>query len=658
MPVDEHGPSAVTDAGHGRTLWLVPAPQGATGDDVVVVLDAAWTPQLDGDPCVVSMRDAADRVLRTHDAIEATSELLDRWAVESGIVERLTIQGTSFWYYARLRHWLWLQERVLWTWVLRQLLETWHPATVVCAAGADEALLDVVRLMTDADGLAVRIEGVAQPTGGPVTRAAAMAATPAPTSRARPSFARRVVRRLRAIGTRGGRAGATAAKPSMAFMRTRLARLEAEKEPRLLVVLNHHPQRIETPAGSRVMNAYLGPVADRLRGSRLEPITLDIRAKRADPPSLARVTGPGAERALPGDVLRVDEEPVDPAVLEGAADVARSIESIRVPVVTSGIDLGPDLARNVGSTAAMWLPGKHRAIAQMRRLIERLPVAGVLIADEYHRQDWMAAATACGVRIAAIQHGLIYRRHNGYIHKDRPPQLHLVDRTYVFGRWERDLLVEDSVYRADEVRVGGSPRLDLRRPPNAVDREAVRAELGVAPGDRLVVLSGTHGVIYRRFHYPVALARLFDRPIPGVHLVVKLHPAEKDEGPYRAVIEGVATARGFAPPPISVVQAVDLYRLLGAADAHLGIHSTVLTEAVFVGTPNLFASGLQGGDLLGYLPAGVALPVVDGADLLTALDRAAAGAITAEAREAFIAQHFEPGSASDRIADDLLAWLA
>ena len=35
----------------------------------------------------------------------------------------------------------------------------------------------------------------------------------------------------------------------------------------------------------------------------------------------------------------------------------------------------------------------------------------------------------------------------------------------------------------------------------------------------------------------------------------------------RAVIESVASAHGFAPPPITVVQHVDLYRLLAAADA-------------------------------------------------------------------------------------------
>ena len=131
----------------------------------------------------------------------------------------------------------------------------------------------------------------------------------------------------------------------------------------------------------------------------------------------------------------------------------------------------------------------------------------------------------------------------------------------------------------------------------------------MADGERLVVVSGTWGSIYRRFHYPIALAALVDRPLPGVHVVVKLHPGEPDEGPYRRIIEGAAAARGFDPPRITTVQSIDLYRLLAAADAHLGIHSTVLTEAVVTRTPNLLVDGLGGADLLGYVAAGVAVPV-------------------------------------------------
>jgi hypothetical protein len=119
----------------------------------------------------------------------------------------------------------------------------------------------------------------------------------------------------------------------------------------------------------------------------------------------------------------------------------------------------------------------------------------------------------------------------------------------------------------------------------------------------------------------------------------------------------VAAARGFEAPPITVVRTVDLYRLLAAADAHLGISSTVLTEAVATRTPNLLADTFAGADLLGYLPARVALPVRTGADVLAALDATAAGAITEAAQRAFLDDHFEPGDASGRIASELLDWL-
>ena len=106
------------------------------------------------------------------------------------------------------------------------------------------------------------------------------------------------------------------------------------------------------------------------------------------------------------------------------------------------------------------------------------------------------------------------------------------------------------------------------------------------------------------------------------------------------------------------MQHIDLYRLLAAADAHLGVHSTLLTEAVFTRTPNLLATGLAGADLLGYVPARVAVPVASPADLGAALDRPRAEILRDEDREAFLAAHYEPGVASQRIADDLIAWLA
>ena len=170
----------------------------------------------------------------------------------------------------------------------------------------------------------------------------------------------------------------------------------------------------------------------------------------------------------------------------------------------------------------------------------------------------------------------------------------------MYGPFERRTLLDVGGYEPDEVTVSGSPRLDLDRATQsadgrddgsaAADRRLVRGELGVADDDRLLVVSTLFDAFLRWSHLTHMLECLLGGPLPRVHVVFKLHPGETDEGPYRTLLTGLADAGGYQPPPISVVRDIDLYRLLRASDAHLGMHSTVLTDAVVVGTPNLIAT--------------------------------------------------------------------
>ena len=136
--------TAVGRVAAGRTLWLSPVPRTAGAAEGVVVLDAAWTPAPGApDNATVSMRDAVDEVLRIHDPILVASDLLDEWAAASGVIGLLTVEGTSLWYLVRLRTWLWLEERVIWGWVLRRLLDEHRPTAITCVVGTDQALLGV-----------------------------------------------------------------------------------------------------------------------------------------------------------------------------------------------------------------------------------------------------------------------------------------------------------------------------------------------------------------------------------------------------------------------------------------------------------------------------------------------------------------------------------
>ena len=644
------GDTRRTPGGRLRFAQVPPADGRADEPETtLVVLDTAWTPTApDADSGLVLLRDVVERIMRERDLIADAATALDDWAEASGIAGLMSHEGVSFWYGARLGHWMWLLDEILWLAVLDRLLGE-HPGTRVLEldVGSDPSLVFAARQVAARDGLmtegaATQVAADSSPIATPAAAAPTRAVSP---GRRRGRLARLLARLRPPEPVRRRR-----------LMAAQIAAVEHDPVRRLLVVQAHARQRVETPSGPRLVNTYLGPVVDRLRHTRLDPFEVDIRSKIDDDAAWARLAGPDGSRSLPSDALAF----ITPAT-KGLGKVAASAMAARVastptPLVVSGVDLGPTLSRRISERIAATQARRIEETAQVRSLLRHLHPAAILIADEYHRQDWMAAAMAEGVPVAAIQHGVIYRWHTGYMHRSRPPELRLPDRTYVFGRWERGLLTGSSVYTPDEVVVGGSPRLDLVRPEDA-DPAAVRAELRVAEGDRLVVLSGTWGSMYRRFHYPIALARLFARPVERIHLVIKLHPSEQDEGPYRRIVEGLATAAGFAPPPITVVRDVDLYRLLAAADAHLGIHSTVLTEAVAIGTPNLLATGLVAADLLGYIDAGVAIPVETTADLSAALELPRAEAMDPARRAAFLEAHFEPGDASGRIANDLLEWL-
>ncbi len=149
-------------------------------------------------------------------------------------------------------------------------------------------------------------------------------------------------------------------------------------------------------------------------------------------------------------------------------------------------------------------------------------------------------------------------------------------------------------------------------------------------------------------HSVCMVERMLDGPLPGVHVVVKLHPIDRAGDRYKALLAGLARAGGYPAIPLTVVRDIDLYRLLRAADAHLGQYSTVLTDAVVAGTPNMIAVGVAFNDHIGYEAAQVAEPVrtVDDVRAFMADPRPADPADRAR----FLAAHFQPGDAAGRIA--------
>jgi hypothetical protein len=419
-------------------------------------------------------------------------------------------------------------------------------------------------------------------------------------------------------------------------------------------------QVIGSGDAGRIVDPNVAPVIDRLAASGFEPIVLAFGG--STPGGTAGAATVDGDKRLLSDRLLATRwaDPADPGqdpdARSSAADAVEAAMAAApsTPLEVGGIDLGPVLRHEVRRRLRDAVVTNERVGARVGRMLDELRPSAVVLTHEGLRTAWLAAAAHRSIPTFAVQHGVIYPTHPGYRHA-RGPGLVLPTVTFVSGDYERRTLLEHGGYLEEEVVTSGAPRLDLDAASagavNRADGDAVRRELGVADHDRLLVVSTVNVPFIQRSHYLHMLERILAAPLPGVHVVFKLHPGERDEGPYPALLVGIARAAGFDPPPISVVKDIDLYRLLRASDAHLGLFSTVLTDAVVAGTPNLFADVNAHVDPLGYVAAGVARPVRDASELLGALaDPQPADPV---ARQAFLDAHFRAGDASARIADKI-----
>jgi hypothetical protein len=608
----------------------------------VVVLDTAWTPTDDGRSDIVPLRAVVSSVVERHDLFHESLTILDAWAHKSSLAERMTVDGISWWYRVRPSIVDVLHERLMWVRLIGVLvgdaIDGDHELELVVPG--DEVALSRVAEAFAGRGATVMVLPATEP-GAPVA-AQARAETASGgwlaglrSRRAEPDAEQEVDRRVSLLDAR------------LDALASADARILVIAQPRVY-------QTVRGPAGERSIDPHLEPVIEALSERAMTPIVIGLELDHKDDADWATLEAD--DRLYPQSLVNVRW----PAGQDPTGDIEGVTERIEAladtPFVVSGLDLTALLLDELRRYGGSWLLYQLRIGRRAERMMHDVRPAAMFLDHEGIRTPWVAAARRAGVPILAVQHGLIYDRHAVYSHRRRPGML-LPEVTFTFGSYEREVLLRYGGYRPAEVEVSGSPRLDLdagasaARPAGDEAERAVRRSLGVAPEATLLVVSTAHTTLFRRFYLPHMLDRLLGGPIPDLHIVFKQHPGERDEGPYRALIDGLARARGYEPPPVSVVRDTDLFALLRAADAHLGLHSTVLTDAVVAGTPNLISAAQAYGDLLGYVEAGVARPVRTVDDVRAAL--ADTPVVDPAARAAFLEAHFRPGHASGLIADSI-----
>ena len=621
----------------------IPEPRPSTS---VIVLDTAWTPSAGARPDVVPLRQVVSAILEQRDLAHQSLEYLDAWARRAGMVQGLSMNGISHWFRAREELWHWLHERLLWRAVVDELAAGTHFAAIE-APEAETGLIDVARALA-ADG---RFELLVRPAETLATEASVtpMASAIRP-DRSWPRRAASWIRR--SVGRRrpSPRAAEIARRSELLAARVDgwVRGRDSSHQARVLAVGLGARQAEWVGSRQRLVDPYLDPVLERLRADEVRGLMIglgldhrrdadwELIADRYDliPQSLMRSRWQA--QATPG--------PAPASVLSTGLTLADA------PLDIAGADLAPAILREVHRLATGSLASVARQVPSIEAALRELQPGAVLLTNEGHRAHWLRAAQLTGIPTFSIQHGLLYGDHPGYAFAPHPARM-IPTRMFVFGDFERRILLEHAGYRPEEVIVSGSPRLTpaagADAPMAAEERRQVRRDLGVAEGDRMLVISTAPGLV-RRFHMAHMTERLLGGPLPRIHLVFKQHPGEADEGPYQHLIDGLAAAGGYDAPPMTVVRDADLYRLLRAADAHLGLRSTVLTDAVAVGTSNLIAAVQPASDILGYVAAGVATPVSNIEDVRDALDHPRAP--DPGARRAFLENHFRPGDAVGRIA--------
>ncbi len=624
-----------------RTLAFVEArddaPPAAPGSEIVI-LDTAWTPGPGERSDLIPIRPAVRSVLDRVNLFDEALERIDAWGEAAGMADRLTDGGVSWWFHARSFIRLDLHEMLLWCHVLAELAPAGRyermeiPAARACLVAAARA--------SRSSGPAPEVVTYGPPairrSGRPVTGTARLA-------RAGPvgALRRPVGQILRRIGVLPGH------PRRMALLEARLATLAAEPSGVLAVVRSASFHVVGTAGTVRRTDPYVTPVLDALAAGGHPVVSVGLALDYREDPDWALIEH--EERLLPMSfVSRRSVLPEDDARI--ASEAAARIAGIpELSLDVEGFDLGPAL-RAIVTDLGPWFERQRHGMLWAERIMRELQPSVLFTGWEGARTMWLGAARRLGIPSLAVQHGVIYPNNPDY-YRPLHPGLVRPDVTCVYGTYERDLLIDGGRYEPASVVVTGSPRVHPDEAPVAAapeERAELRRELGVADGDRLLVVSAARNPIGDEIHSVTMASRLFDGPLPGVHVVFKLHPEEGSGEHYLRLLDGLARAGGFAPARASVVRDIDLYRLLRTADAHLGQYSTVLTDAVLTGTPNMVAVGQAYGDIIGYVDAGVAVPVrtVDDVRAFMADPRPPSPAD----RAAFVGQHYLRGDATGRIA--------
>jgi hypothetical protein len=486
----------------------------------------------------------------------------------------------------------------------------------------EQAILNVLRVLSAFDALVERERPLAVThAGGPYGGIVAQAAAARTIRYGGPGWGRPATARLIRMDAR---AWALAWGP-------RLSRLRAGRPPaaRARIAAFVHRAFWKADGADGGAESYIGPV---LRALETRVGANDIRYIGVGPRSNFR-----ARRWWDAIVPREERGiiPIERLAPERALAASRALfrerhavrrlmwdsAELRAHAVIRGCDCWPIVREQLAGIALLQFPWSARAMDEAAAALDAIaPDAAVTYAEA---GGWgRALALECrrrGIPLAGLQHGFIYRHWLNYRHEAdetaadprnvSDPGFPFPAATLLFDEHAARHLAEAGRFPPASLAVTGSARLDelaaAMRAITAADVAAVRRSSGVEGDAAIVLFAGKEREARRTLPALVAAVRA----MPGVHLIIKPHPAETPEV-YRTVVGGA--------PDVHVAPAgAALPALLAAARAVTTVNSTVAIDALAFGLPAVVI-GLPN-NLTPFVDAGLMLGAGTAEEIRTAL---------------------------------------
>jgi hypothetical protein len=255
----------------------------------------------------------------------------------------------------------------------------------------------------------------------------------------------------------------------------------------------------------------------------------------------------------------------DPGATHELPNAAKALAS------AVGGTLEERVLRAVALEALGWCRASASRYKRLRRALQRQGARRAIVLDDNrHNHELVAACRSLGLRILGFQHGVFNRFHTGTMaYGFEGARSHAFDLYGVWGPLFRERLLAGSrLYDADRVAVSGP----LRAP--RASHASPRMEAGGDSRPRLLLVSEplARKDEVRRYLEALAETRRYE-------LCVKLRPGEDPAG---------LRAYGIDPASVLILQTPTVYEAFAQADLALGTYSTVLYEAALSLLPTVW----------------------------------------------------------------------